>query len=302
IEIQVSSVRLTQLAIVMILSGILANEFLVARFLSLDGILESSTLYKLRWLQAVLVMSGFALMIVRRLVVASVKRLLVYMVHLETSNLTKQRPENARLLVVSLVIPWIILLLLVENANHLERLWWLWPLQVVFLSVPATHWSSQSRVARLCAGIGSFTLALLLVANSLLLTRLESWLVSGWSGDDAEEIKVVDYTANRIILDGKDHASIGYDIAIMPFIANFHASDRRYKVGADLDLLFKYRHGVKNTDKCGEGFSPDDEYRIAQPSNGAGTELNTYDRFEIPHDPTFQMVQSFNSYRLLQRH
>ena len=299
IETQVSSVRLTQLAVIMILSGILANEFLVAGFLSLDGILELSTLYKLRWLQSVLVISGLVLMAVKRPVVACTKRLLANM---EKSDLTKQRSENARLLAVSLVIPWIMLLLLIENTNHLIRLWWLWPLQVVFLCVPATYLSSQSGFARLSAGIGSFILAFLLIANPLLLGRLESWLVSGWSGDDAEEIKVVDYTAKRIILDGKNHAAIGYDIPMELFNASFNASDRRYKVGADLDLLFKYRHGVINTDKCAEGFSPDDEYRIARSNNGAVTEHNYFYRFEIPHDPTFQMVHSFKSYRVLQRH
>ena len=299
IETQVSSVRLTQLAIVMILSGILANEFLVAVFLSLDGILELSTLYKLRWLQSVLVISGLVLMAVKRPVVACTKRLLAYM---EKSNLTKQRSENARLLAVSLVIPWIILLLLIENTDRLIRLWWLWPLQVVFIGVPATYLSSQSGFARLSAGIGSFILAFLLIANPLLLSRLESWLVSGWSGDDAEEIKVVDYTAKRIILDGKNHAAIGYDIPMDLYNASFNASDRRYKVGADLDLLFKYRHGVRNTDKCAEGFSPDDEYRIAQSNNGAVTKHNYFYRFEVPHDPTFQMVHSYKSYRVLQRH
>ena len=297
IETQVSSVRLTQLAVVMILSGILANEFLVAGFLSLDGILELSTLYKLRWLQSVLVISGLVLMAVRRPVVAGIKRLLVNM---EKSDLTKPRSENARLLAVSLVIPWIMLLLLVENTNHLVRLWWLWPLHVVFLSVPATYLSSQSGFARLSAGIGSFILAVLVIANPLLLSRLESWLVSGWAGDDAEEIKVVEYTAKRIILDGKNHAAIGYDIPMALFNASFNAADRRYKVGAKLDLLFKHRHGITNTDRCAEGFSPDDEYRIARPSNGAVAKLND-DRFDIPHDPRMQMVHSFNSYQLLQR-
>ena len=298
IETQVSNVRLTQLAVVMILTGILANEFIVAGFLSQDGVLELSTLSKLRWFQSVLVMSGLVLMAVRRTVLASIKRLLVYM---EKSDLTKPRSENARLLAVSLVIPWIMLLLLVENTNHLVRLWWLWPLQAVFLSVPATYLSSRSGSTRLSAGIGSFILAVLVIANPLLLSRLESWLVSGWAGDDAEEIKVVEYTAKRIILDGKNHAAIGYDIPMTLFNASFNASDRRYKVGAKLDLLFKYRHGITNTDRCAEGFSPDDEYRIAQPINGAVAELND-DRFEIPHDPRMQMVHSFKSYRVLQRH
>ncbi len=298
IETQVSSVRFTQLAVVMILTGILANEFIVAGFLSQDGVLELSTLYKLRWLQSVLVISGLVLMAVRRPVVASIKRLPVNM---GKSNLTKPRSENARLLAVSLVIPWIMLLLLVENTNHLVRLWWLWPLQVVFLSVPATYLSSRSGFARLSAGISSFILALLVIANPLLLSRVESWLVSGWSGDDAEEIKVVEYTAKRIILDGKNHAAIGYDIPMDLFYASFNAADRRYKVGANLDLLFKYRHGITNTDRCAEGFSPGDEYRIVQPSNDAVSELKADDRFDIPHDPRMQMVHSFNSYQLLQR-
>ncbi len=299
IETQVSSVRLTQVAVVMILTGILANEFIVAGFLSQDGALELSTLHKLRWLQSVLVTSGLVLMAVRRTLVASIKRLPVYM---GESNLIKQHSEKLRLLAVSLVIPWILLLLLVENTNHLVRLWWLWPLQVVFLSLPATYLSSRLGSTRLSAGIGCFILALLVIANPLLLTRLESWLANGWSGDDAEVIKVVDFTAKRIIVDGKDHAAIGYDIPMSLFYAGFNAADRRYKVGANLDLLFKYRHGIINTDRCAEGFSSGDEYRIVQPSDGAVAELKADDRFDIPYDPRMQMVHSFKSYQLLQRH
>src|SRR5436190_7317484 len=67
----------------------------------------------------------------------------------------------------------------------------------------------------------------------------------------------------------RDHGSpketsIGYEIDTSKFMAAFNNIDSRYKVGADLDLLFKYRHGIINKDRCAEGFQPTDRYRIVQ--------------------------------------
>ena len=59
-------------------------------------------------------------------------------------------------------------------------------------------------------------------------------------------------------------AAIGYDVDIWRFMAYTHVIDPRYKVGADLDLLFKYRHGIANLDRCAEGFQASDRYRIVQ--------------------------------------
>ena len=45
-----------------------------------------------------------------------------------------------------------------------------------------------------------------------------------------------------------------------------HVFDRRMKVGMEFDLLFRFLHGLTNTDTCAEGFSAADEFRIVQTS------------------------------------
>ena len=78
------------------------------------------------------------------------------------------------------------------------------------------------------------------------------------------EIDVVDRIAARMETGGERQTAIGYDVDFWRFVAAFNIADSRYKVGADFDLLFKYRHGVANLNRCAEGVSPGDEYRVVQ--------------------------------------
>jgi hypothetical protein len=83
-------------------------------------------------------------------------------------------------------------------------------------------------------------------------------------------------------------------------MANYKIIDRQYKVGAEFDLLFKYRHGIGNTDQCAEGVSPADEYRIVQtrPKDG---EAEPRHYFEVPLDKRFRLLRSFDLYRVYKR-
>src|SRR5437870_7027171 len=57
---------------------------------------------------------------------------------------------DVRLLALSLIISWLILLLIVEDANRMERLWWLWPLQVIVLRSEEHTSELQSRGHLVC--------------------------------------------------------------------------------------------------------------------------------------------------------
>ena len=124
------------------------------------------------------------------------------------------------------------------------------------------------RFVRLAAAIP--LLVFFVSGNSLLRSRIRDWSRNGWSGTDAQEIKVVDYTASLIEPARKLHTSIGYHTYIDVFMATFNGADRRYKVGGEFDLLFKYRHGILNANHCAEGISAADEYRIVQTNRSAG--------------------------------
>ena len=77
-------------------------------------------------------------------------------------------------------------------------------------------------------------------------------------------MQAIDYVASQFRSQERDRASIGYQILIYGFMAQFNILDSQYKVGAEFDFLFKSRHGISNTNRCAEGVARNDEYRIVQ--------------------------------------
>jgi hypothetical protein len=113
----------------------------------------------------------------------------------------------------------------------------------------------------------------------------------------------VDYIAEQLHGLGKSHAAIGYQTLYMAlpafnfFMAEFNIVDARYKVGADFDLLFTFRHDIANTNQCAEGISPDDEYRIVQSSA-----IWTTPKYAgLSLDSRFQLLQQFGPYQVFKR-
>ena len=80
-------------------------------------------------------------------------------------------------------------------------------------------------------------------------------------------------------------------------MANYNIVNSNYKVGADFDVIFKYQHGITNTDTCAEGVSSRDEYRIVQtrPMNVDEAPMNY---FEVPLGKRFKMVRRIGPYRI----
>jgi hypothetical protein len=170
----------------------------------------------------------------------------------------------------------------------------------VFLAAFVTYLPRKLKAPGWVVWGSSLFLLSTIVVHPLLLSQINAWIRGGWSGSDAAEMKAVDFIASEVKPKGKDHAAIGYDIYLKSFNATLNAVDSRYKVGARLDLLFKARHGILNTDRCAEGFSSDDEYRIVQTKAGEGPDASR-DHFDIPSDPRFEIVQEFESHRVLRR-
>ena len=190
-------------------------------------------------------------------------------------------------------------MLLLTNPNWPPRLWWLWPLQVVVLAASVTYIPSRLKAPRGVTWIGQGLLFFILLGNPLLLSRLDSWLSTGYSGSEAELAQAVDYIAGQLRSDGKERAAIGYQIFTATYVSDFHVVEPRYKVGADLDLLFKYRHEISNTNRCAEGILPDDEYRIVESSpdvNGPPAF-----RFVRALDSDFRLLQQFGSFQVFKR-
>jgi hypothetical protein len=213
-------------------------------------------------------------------------------IHIQSEGQVRQR----RLVVVALAVPWLLLFALAEPGVP-ERFLWLWPLQALVLAAFVVVLLPRLGVPRPATWLAQALLVLAVLWNSFLVSRVDAWRASDWSGHDAAVVRVVDYIAADIDSARRDRASIGYQLFIYPFMVNYHAVSPQYKVGADLDVLFKYQHGIENTDTCAEGVSPRDDYRIVQtrPMQAPDAPSNY---FKVPLDNRYRLVRRIGPYRV----
>jgi hypothetical protein len=122
------------------------------------------------------------------------------------------------------------------------------------------------------------------LSNVALLSHVSSWRDAGWAGRDAPEIDATDAIARRMQSNGPAEASVGYQVDFWRFMADVNRVDPRYKVGADIDLLLRYRHRITNLDRCAEGFRPGDDYRIVQVARKPATDNHGLNRLSPPGD------------------
>ncbi len=204
-----------------------------------------------------------------------------------------------------LLIPWGLLLYATRNAGYLveTRFWWLWPAQIIFLAALVTDITSQLGVHRAVAWACQTIVVLLILANPLLIERTQSWIDDGWSGQDSDEKKAVDYIAGLVIDQGQREANIGYGVSFNRWVPIQHILDPRMKVGMEFDLLFRFPYGIRNKTSCAEGASADDDYRIVQtgPSPALRYPFNYFDRlprtrFGLPAEDDFETVKRFGPY------
>ncbi len=204
---------------------------------------------------------------------------------------------KAQLFVVSLLVPWLVLLFVAEPGRP-ERFSWLWPLQTIAIAASVTVVFSRMAIPSHLIRSGQTALvALMLVAP--FQSHLAPSLASGWAGTDSEETQAVDYVASQLRAKERQSAAIGYSVFVYQFMPSYNMIDQQYKVGADFDLWFKYRYSIDNTNRCAEGVSPVDEYRIVQarPVDGADQPRGFFD---VPLHG-FHLVQSFNTYQVFAR-
>jgi hypothetical protein len=213
-------------------------------------------------------------------------------VHLQT----EQQARRRRLVLLALAVPWLLLVAVAEPGVP-ERFLWLWPLQVLLVAAFFAVLLPRLGVPRPAAWLLQALLVFAFLWNSFLIARVDAWRADGWSGDDAPEVRVVDYIAADLNTEGRDRAAIGYQLFIYPFMANYNVVSSYYKVGAEFDVLFKYGYGIENMDRCAEGVSPHDEYRIVQtrPINGQDAPR---DYFDVPLDNRFKLVRQVGVYEI----
>ena len=287
--------RTTRLALGMIVIGVLTNEFVIARVLGIEGGLEFSTIRILRTIEKLLIFGG-ASILAGKWMVALVDRLLRW-AGIQIQN--KEHADQVGVLVLSLAIPWFILLLVAEPGKP-ERFWWLWPLQAMFVAAFIIWILPRFRISRPLIWLISIGTTIIVLWNPNLLGHASAWREIGWPGIDTPAVQVVNYVTGELEAEGKKQAAIGYHFFIYRFMAAYNITNPEYKVGMDFDLLFKYPHGITNTDQCAEGLSPLDEYRIVQtkPQDGEGTP-RLY--FDVPLARDLKLLRQFGPYQVFKR-
>ena len=280
------------LAVGMILSSLLVSKTFLGYFFT-DFIALRPVLPQLYKLQKILLIGGTALLGIPWIFTIANELLKRTGLHIQTA----ENAEKVRFLIFSLLIPWSILLVLSEPGKP-ERFMWLWPVQVLFLAAFLTKILPRLNLPRSVIRIIQVVIPLIVIGNLFLLSRLDSWKITGWAGPDAEEVQVVDYVARQIKAEGKNRAAIGYQTFIYPFMAIYNITNPVYKVGAEYDIFFWYRHGIVNTDRCAEGFAANDEYRIVQlkPKSPDWAPRNYFD---APADQNLYVLGQLESYQVL---
>jgi hypothetical protein len=204
--------------------------------------------------------------------------------------------RRRRLVVIAVGVPWLILFALAEPGVP-ERFFWLLPLQVLVLAAFVTVLLPRLGVPRPAVWLVQSLLVFAFLWNSFLIDRVDAWRAEGWSGHDAAEVRAVDYVAADLHREGRDQASIGYRLFIYPFMVNYHSVSSNYKVGSQFDVLFKYQHGIENIDRCAEGVSPGDDYRIVQ-TRPVNQEEPPTNYFNVSLGNRFKLVRQIGTYRV----
>lgn len=236
-------------AVGMIVLGLAANEIVFARLLGSGHALGRDRTTSVRVLQVILVLGGLVLLLRRRL-------------NWAIRQVSADTPD-ARPLVVSLLVPWLVLMALVEPGRE-DRMWWLWSLQAIVLAAAAAVIPRHLGAPRPVAAALAVLLLVLTFGYSSAGVHWEDWRDWGWSGSDSEEMEVVDQIADQLRAAGRDRAAIGYRMSFTGGEASQFILDSRYKLGANWDFLFRRLRGVANEDQCPEGVSPRDEFRVVE--------------------------------------
>jgi hypothetical protein len=270
-------------ALLLIIFPLVVNEWTMSRLASADGTLDAGNLRTLRLYGAASLIAGAGLLAFSGPIHVTLERL---------KGLLRGAPafENVKLLALCLALPWAGVLATLDSPRP-ERLWWLGCAQAVLLAVGLSLIRRPMRYALVALALAAA------VVNTTSVSRVRSWLKHGWPGRDAPVITAIDHIADSMTAAGTRSAAIGYDVEFHKFMATLHGAEPRYKVGWELDSLLLERHNLVNTNRCAEGVSPLDQYRVVQ-RVGGGEPL---DRLRIAPVQGMRTIYSNTQYDVMSR-
>lgn len=297
----------------LIIASLLVNEAALARLLSTTGALVRSTILNIRILQMVLFVAGAAVLLARTRITTAVQQLIV---RERMQHEPPRRLDNRHLFALCVLVAWCALLAVVE-PGYAVRYFWLWPLEMILVVAAVTYIPERLGWPRAIGSAAQGALIVALLTHPWVVAPVTEWMRTGWSGPRADDIRALDYIAADVRADGQSVAAVGYHTYFAEFMATTNIVDPRYKVGGEYDLFLKHRYGIANSDRCAEGFSPRDDYRIVQrrplwpgpdtvpvslgPMGGELKAIHLWDYFDVSPDPLFHMVQRFGDYSVFKR-
>ena len=159
--------------------------------------------------------------------------------HSEDITVTRSKVNHGpQLMVIFLLVPWIILILATMRAGYLvtTRFWWIWPGQIIVLAALGSFVPQYFKARPIVVLTLQVIIAVMVVCNPVLISRIQSGLSVGWFGIDSDEKKVVDFISDQIG-DERKSTSIGYQTFFYGWM-RYHSS---------LELACKNWHGVRSS-------------------------------------------------------
>ena len=100
--------------------------------------------------------------------------------------------------------------------------------------------------------------------NPLAQRQFNSWKWSGYKSAKEIEYHTVINDVAKLIKDHDLPPRIGYDRPFLPWVVAVHQIDGVSSLARQLDVMFKFRHGITNMNQAPFCISPDDSVRIVE--------------------------------------
>jgi hypothetical protein len=201
-------------------------------------------------------------------------------------------------LAAAALFPWVIaIVLMLHDPGTLlgRRFLWLWPIQGM-LAVAMLRTLRWPRSVRITALSG---LLLIVAYNSALVDRTAAWRRSGFLFAPPNEAnQALNFLGERMRLEGRGSAAIGYDVAFNLWPLLCRTVDGVSKVGMSYDKILQMRYGITNLDSTTEGILPEDEFRIVE---RASVESGRQTYFDLSAYPRMAVIYQNSNFIVLGR-
>lgn len=280
----------------LILLGLIFNEFFIAHYLSPDHSLEFSSLLQIRFWQLLLIISGGTILVLNKIFFDRDTSKTYYLGRIRaTLDFKDSWP-----IVLGLVIPSFLLFVLTP-ARRWDRFFFIWPLQVIFLCAFLTNVLPRLKLPRLATCLIITLVVLPVVINPHLSSAVNSWKrLIQQKEPKVDIVAALEYLALQLHSEGRRHTSIGYRTFFSPFIVTFNVKNSEYRAGAECDLILGYKYGIFNTNRCAEGITSTDEFRIVQTAPVPGHQTRVW-YIDIDPYANYKIIKTFGLYRVLKR-